>query len=34
MYDKIYGMIQSVDDFVWGWGIPRHSYSAMPELFP
>lgn len=21
MYDKIYGMIQSVDDFVWGWGM-------------
>ena len=21
MYDKIYGVIQSVDDFVWGWGM-------------
>ena len=21
MYDKIYGIIQSVDDFVWGWGM-------------
>ena len=21
MYDRIYGVIQSVDDFVWGWGM-------------
>lgn len=21
MYDKIYSAIQSVDDFVWGWGM-------------